>query len=120
MKKILVCDDDEILSVAVSGKISHAKLGEVVNALDGREAKSLLSQQQFDLIITDLHMPFHTGLEIATYVREELKSDTPIIVLSGEGLESVVLEAFKIGANDFITKPFSPGDLVSKVKNLLE
>lgn len=119
MKKILVCEDDEILATLVSCRMSTENLGEVVNAPDGKAAMSLLSDQNFDLIITDLHMPFCSGLEIASYVRDDLKKSTPIIVLSGEGLESVVLKAFQIGANDYITKPFNPTDLVSKVKKYL-
>ena len=119
MKRILVCDDDEILMTVVCSRLTSENLGEVVSAMDGRQAKSLLAEQNFDLIITDLHMPFHTGLEVTTYVRKELKKNTPIIVLSGEGLENVVLQAFEIGANDFITKPFNPGQLIMQVKKLL-
>lgn len=119
MKKILLCDDDEVMQTAIGSMISHEKLGEVVQAMDGKEARALLAVREFDLIITDLHMPFYTGLDIITYVRDEIKKMTPIIVLSGEGLENVVLQAFQAGANDFITKPFSVKNLVIKIKNLL-
>jgi DNA-binding response OmpR family regulator len=61
-------------------------------------------------------MPFHSGLEIITFLRNDLKRQTPIIVLSAEGLENTVLQAFEIGANDFITKPFSPAELAVRVK----
>jgi DNA-binding response OmpR family regulator len=64
-------------------------------------------------------MPFHSGLEITSFVREVLKKNTPIIVLSAEGLEDTVLQAFAIGANDFITKPFSPAELAVRVKRIL-
>jgi DNA-binding response OmpR family regulator len=101
-------------------KLSRENLGEVVKALDGREAKKLLAEEDFDLIITDIHMPFHSGLEITTFVRQELKKLTPIIVLSAEGLEDTVLQAFEIGANDFITKPFSPAELAVRVRRILQ
>jgi DNA-binding response OmpR family regulator len=64
-------------------------------------------------------MPLQTGLDLALYVRKDQKRNTPIIVLSSEGLENIVLEAFEIGVNDFVTKPFSIKELIDKVKKLL-
>jgi DNA-binding response OmpR family regulator len=119
MRRILVCDDDETLLGMIRFKLSRENMGEVFKAPDGREAKALLRENDFDLIITDIHMPFHTGLEIVAFVRQELKKKTPIIVLSAEGLENTVLEAFEMGANDFITKPFSPAELAVRVKRIL-
>lgn len=118
--KILVCDDDEALVSMIRFKLSRENLGEVFKALDGRSAQELIRQEQFDLIITDIHMPFHSGLELISLVRGELKATTPIIVLSAEGLEDTVLQAFEIGANDFITKPFSPAELAVRVKRILK
>lgn len=118
--KILVCDDDEALVSMIRFKLSRENLGEIFKALDGREAKALLMEEDFDLIITDIHMPFHSGLEITAFVRQELKKQTPIIVLSAEGLEDTVLQAFEIGANDFITKPFSPAELAVRVRRILK
>lgn len=117
--KILVCDDDEALVSMIRFKLSRENLGDVIKAVDGRQAKALLQESDFDLIITDIHMPFHSGLEITTFVRDELNRKTPIIVLSAEGLEDTVLQAFEIGANDFITKPFSPAELAVRVKRIL-
>lgn len=118
--KILVCDDDEALVSMIRFKLTRENLGEIIKATDGREAKTLLRENDFDLIITDIHMPFHSGLEITSFIRQELKRDTPIIVLSAEGLENTVLQAFEIGANDFITKPFSPAELAVRVKRILK
>jgi DNA-binding response OmpR family regulator len=119
MKTILVCDDDPVTLNVVYMKLKHENLGEIVRAGDGKQGINLISKNNFDLIITDLQMPFHSGLDLAKYVRRELKRNTPIIVLSSEGLENVVMEAFEIGVNDFVTKPFSPKELITKVKNLL-
>lgn len=118
--KILVCDDDEALVSMIRFKLTRENLGDITKAVDGREAKSLLKQEEFDLVITDIHMPFHSGLEITEYIRKELKKSTPIIVLSAEGLENTVLQAFEIGANDFITKPFSPAELAVRVRRILK
>lgn len=117
--RILICDDDEALVSMVRFKLTRENLGEVDKAVDGREAKMLLQQHDYSLVITDIHMPFHSGLEIITFIRNQLNKNTPIIVLSAEGLEDTVLQAFEIGANDFITKPFSPAELAVRVKRIL-
>lgn len=118
--KILVCDDDEALVSMIRFKLARENFGDVVKAADGREAKQLLQNHDFDLIISDIHMPFHSGLEIVSFVRETLKKRTPIIILSAEGLEETVLQAFEVGANDFLTKPFSPAELAIRVRRLLQ
>jgi len=119
--RILVCDDDEVLISMICFKITRDKIGEVVKAVDGREAMRLLKDNEFDLIITDINMPFHSGLEITVYVREELKRTTPIIMLSADAPEDTVLHALKkLGVNDFMTKPFSPADLSVRIKRLVE
>lgn len=117
--KILVCDDDDALVSMIRFKLSREGLGEVFKATDGKEAQKLVTETRFNLIITDIHMPFHSGLELTSFVRQHLKDSTPIIVLSAEGLEDTVLQAFEIGANDFITKPFSPTELAVRVKRIL-
>jgi DNA-binding response OmpR family regulator len=117
--KILICEDDEALVSMIRFKLSRENLGEVVKASDGREAKEQLQAHDFDLVVTDINMPFHSGLEVITYVRQVLKKSIPIIVLSAEGLESTVLQAFDLGANDFISKPFRPAELVVRVRRLL-
>lgn len=118
--RILICDDDEALVSMVRFKLTRENLGEVDKAIDGREAKRLLETHDYNLVITDIHMPFHSGLEIITFIRNDLRKNTPIIVLSAEGLEDTVLQAFEIGANDFITKPFSPAELAVRVKRILK
>ncbi|HEY5824653.1 MAG TPA: response regulator transcription factor [Cyclobacteriaceae bacterium] len=118
--KILVCDDDEALISMIRFKITRDNMGEIVKAMDGREAMKLLKDNEFDLIITDINMPFHSGLEITVYVREELKRTTPIIMLSADGPEDTVLQALSLGVNDFMTKPFSPADLSVRIKRLVE
>ena len=117
--RILVCEDDQALLSMISFKLIRENMGEVVKVQDGREALEMLKKDAFDLVITDIHMPFHSGLEVVTALREQDSSNPPIIVLSAEGLEETVLQAFDLGANDFITKPFSPAELMVRVKRLL-
>jgi DNA-binding response OmpR family regulator len=101
-------------------KLVRAGFKECIIAADGKKAKELLQEQKFDLIITDIHMPYSSGLEVTTFVREELKLETPIIILSSEGSENTVLTGFELGINDFLPKPFSPNELIVRVKKLLK
>ena len=88
-------------------------------AIDGKEAIELIEQHDPELILTDIMMPFISGLEVISHVRNKLNKQTPIIVFSAAGQEEMVLKAFNLGANDFMGKPFSPNELVIRVKRLL-
>lgn len=118
-KKILVCEDDEVLSSMIQFKLNKEAFGEVVKVNNGKEAKEQIDKQTFDLIISDIHMPYFSGLELLEYIRKTLHKETSFIILSSEGLEKTVMEAFDMGATDFLTKPFSPGELSMRVKRLL-
>jgi DNA-binding response OmpR family regulator len=116
--KILVCEDDEMVLKMVEFKLR--KDGYEVHVTgDGKAALEQIRSFQPDLIITDIMMPYLTGLEIVHQVRKDLRLSTPIIIVSSIGLEKTVLEAFQLGADDFITKPFSPNELSVRVKKLL-
>jgi DNA-binding response OmpR family regulator len=118
--KILVCDDDPAVISIIRFKLVRDGLAEVTSASNGRVAIDLLKTQVFDLIIADIHMPFHSGFEIVTFVRQSLKLQTPILILSAEGLEDTVLQAFDLGADDYVSKPFSLAELTLRVKRLLK
>lgn len=113
--RILIAEDDPLMLKALEFRLK--KDGhEVILTKDGTEALEKIEELNPDLIITDIMMPYSSGLEIAGAVRQ--KSKTPIIILSGMGQESVVLEAFKLGVDDYITKPFSPNELIVRVRRL--
>ncbi len=116
--KVLICEDDEMVLKMVEFKLQ--KEGYTVHlASDGKEALAKVQSVKPDIIITDIMMPYLTGLEIVHQVRKEMGLETPIIIVSSIGLEKTVLEAFQLGADDFITKPFSPNELSVRVKKLL-
>lgn len=119
MKQILVCEDDPTLISIIRFKLQKDKIGEVIMAQDGREAIDLMKSREFDVIISDIHMPFHSGLELLTYLRNDLKKNTPFIILTAEGLEKTVMHAFNLGVSDFLTKPFSPNELSMRVSRLI-
>ncbi|MEP1033142.1 response regulator transcription factor [Ekhidna sp.] len=118
-KKILICEDDEVLSSMIKFKLGKDRLGDIINVNNGKDAKEAIEQNDFSLIISDIHMPFISGMQLLEHVREFQKKNTSFIILSAEGLESTVLEAFDLGVTDFLTKPFSPGELSMRVKRLL-
>lgn len=115
--KILLADDDSLMLKTIEYRLKKDGF-EVIPCLDGNEAFEKIASENPDIIVTDIMMPFVTGLELVDKTRNELKKDTPIIVLSGVGLEKTVLEAFELGADDFISKPFSPSELVVRINRL--
>lgn len=117
--KILVCEDDEVLSSMIKFKLGKDKLGTIMKVNNGKDAKEALQHYDFNLIISDIHMPFVSGIQLLEYVRQHQQKDTAFIILSAEGLESTIVEAFDMGVTDFLTKPFSPGELSTRVKRLL-
>jgi two-component system, OmpR family, response regulator VicR len=117
--KILICEDDLMTLKALDHKLKNEGY-ETLTALDGKQAIDLLnSHAEIDLLLTDLHMPLISGLELITHVRNEMKSYMPIVMLTRVGLEDTVLHAFELGADDYITKPFSPEELSLRIKRLL-
>lgn len=112
--KILVAEDEPILLRTIELRLK--KDGhEVITSIDGREALAKIEAEEPDLIIADIMMPFASGLEIVGAVKKK-NSQTPVIILSAMEKESVVLEAFQLGADDYITKPFSLSELSVRVK----
>lgn len=114
---ILTVEDDILLLKTLAFKLRKEGYI-VVTSKNGFDAIEYLKENEPDLIVTDIMMPFINGLEIISFVRNEKKSKVPIIVLSSAGLEKTVLEAFELGADDFVTKPFSPNELSIRIKKV--
>lgn len=117
--KILVAEDEPLMLMAIEGKLKNEGY-EVVGVADGREALKQIEQNDFKLIITDILMPYTSGLELISIVKSGTAKKIPVIVLSGLGQEDTVMEAFQLGADDFLTKPFNPTELSVRVKRLLK
>jgi two-component system, OmpR family, response regulator VicR len=116
--KILICEDDLMTLKALDHKLKNEGY-ETLTALDGKQAMEMLNNHpEIDMLLTDLHMPLISGLELITYLRNEKKSNMPIVMLTRVGLEDTVLHAFELGADDYITKPFSPEELSLRIKKL--
>lgn len=113
MKKILIVDDEKPISDII--KFNLTKEGyETVTAFDGREAITKFEEENPDLIILDLMLPELDGLEVAKEVRKT--SHIPIIMLSAKDSEFDKVIGLEIGADDYVTKPFSNRELLARVK----
>ena len=113
MKKILIVDDEKPISDII--KFNLAKEGyDTITAFDGREALSKYEEENPDLIILDLMLPELDGLEVAKEVRKN--SHVPIIMLSAKDSEFDKVIGLEIGADDYVTKPFSNRELLARVK----
>lgn len=116
--KILVAEDEPLMLMAIEAKLKNLGF-EVAVVPDGQQALNVLETFSPNLIITDILMPYLSGLELIGIIKSK-NPTLPIIVLSGLGEEETVLEAFNLGADDFLTKPFKPSDLEVRVKRLLK
>jgi DNA-binding response OmpR family regulator len=116
MKKILVVEDEPKIAQIARDYLQHAGY-EVRTAADGERALSLALEQQPDLIVLDLGLPRIDGLTVASTIRQT--DDVPIIMLTARVDEADRLQGLDIGADDYITKPFSPRELVARVRAVL-
>ena len=116
--KVLICEDDIVVLKTIQVAFENENV-ETVSVRDGLLALEKLRETTFDLIITDIHMPFHNGDDIIRLVREEQRKSTPIIVISSDAPEEVVQFAFKQGVNEFVKKPIDPLSLQKKVQKFL-
>jgi DNA-binding response OmpR family regulator len=113
-KTILFADDDELLAALLTFRLQKGGY-KVIWCRDGREVKAQLAMSMPDMIVSDIMMPYFSGIELLDYVRKELGSATPVIIISSAGNEENVMSAFELGANDFISKPVSPAELLIRV-----
>jgi DNA-binding response OmpR family regulator len=116
MTKILVVDDDLALSDVLAFAIRRSGF-EVVNAHDGLSALEQFSKESPDLIVLDWGLPRLDGLEVCTRIRNE--SDVPIIMLTVRDTDDNVIAALEAGADEYIIKPFSPRQLIARIRALL-
>jgi DNA-binding response OmpR family regulator len=116
--KILIAEDDVIMLETIKAQLKKDDYT-ILCVNDGREALQALEDFKPDLIITDILMPFTSGLELIGVIRSDQDDKLPILVLSALDEEATVMEAFSMGANDFLPKPFKPAELNIRVKRLL-
>ncbi len=115
-QKILIVEDEDRIRRLLRMYLEREDFI-IVEAIDGNEGVKLAKEQPFDLIILDLMLPGLDGIRVCKAIREEQM--TPVIMLTAKGEESNRIEGFESGADDYIVKPFSPREVVLRVKALL-
>jgi DNA-binding response OmpR family regulator len=116
VKTILVVDDEPQIVQLVRDYLEHAGF-KVLTAVDGSTALRTASTQNPDLVILDLGLPGVDGLDVTRSLRRS--GETPIIMLTARSEESDKLVGLELGADDYVTKPFSPKELVARVRSVL-
>jgi len=114
--KILVADDDLDLLGLVAYSLTQAGYL-VVKASDGPGALATFDAESPDLVILDINMPGTSGFDVCTAIRA--RGDVPVMMLTARGEEQDLVKALDLGADDYLTKPFSPKTLLARVKALL-
>ena len=118
-RKILVVDDETDLLDLISYNLTKDGF-EVSTASDGEEALSDIRKTRYDLVVLDLMLPGIQGMELCRILRGDPKTDTiPIIMLTAKGEEVDRVLGLEVGADDYITKPFSPRELIARIRAVL-
>jgi len=117
MAKILICDDEPNIVTMIS-RYAEREGWDVTTASDGKQAIEVCRQTVFDVIVMDVMMPDTDGFTACKKIREF--SETPIIMLSARGTEFDKLFGFEVGVDDYVTKPFSPMELMARIKVALK
>ena len=115
--KVLICEDksmgQKVIEFTLRGMGFETRV-----ASDGEEGISLLKEEVVDLLVTDINMPFNSGLEILQFVRINFEHKIPVIIVSSINLDETKKHAVELGADCYLTKPFDPKELVSVVESL--
>ncbi|PTW01716.1 DNA-binding response OmpR family regulator [Halanaerobium saccharolyticum] len=115
MKKILIVEDEQKIRKVIKSYLQDEY--NIFEAVNGKEALSLFKTKNFDLIILDLMLPEISGEEVCQTIRQV--SEVPIIMLTAKSSEENKIEGFDYGADDYLTKPFSPRELLARTRAIL-
>ena len=118
MSRIMIVDDAAFMRMMIKENLKKTGFSDFVEAGNGEEAVALFSETQPDLVLLDITMPIKDGLSALHEIRES-DPDAKVVMCSAMGQESMVIEAVRLGALDFIVKPFKPERLVQTVRNVL-
>lgn len=119
MIKLLLVEDDLLIQKTVEKKFMKEGY-EVICCGDGKEAIEQIKAILPDIVLTDMMLPYISGLEVVTAVKTIQEKNIPVIIFSSMGQENIVEEAFQLGADDYITKPFSLVELAIRIKKQLK
>jgi len=118
-KKILICEDNTLALRTLTfilekeGFISET-------AEDGNKALALIEHSNYDLIIMDIHLPYHSGLELIKYLRTDMKLETPVLILTAFSDIQMQNQSEGLGISGYVLKPFNPSDLIQQIRSILK
>ncbi|MGI6727456.1 MAG: response regulator [Anaerovoracaceae bacterium] len=118
MYKILIADDAAFMRMMVKDNLKKAGFTDFLEAADGEDAVNKYNEGNPDLVILDITMPKMDGIQALKEIKQ-INPQVKVIMCSAMGQEGMVVEAIKLGALDFIVKPFKPDRLTQAVKNVL-
>jgi two-component system, chemotaxis family, chemotaxis protein CheY len=120
LKTALVVEDSAIMRGIIVSSLSNLQQVRSVEVANGFEALRILPQEKFDIILTDINMPDINGLELLSFLKNHPHYRTiPVVIISTEKSESDRKRGFELGADDYLTKPFEPGELENIIRRLL-
>lgn len=114
MKKVLIVDDEQSILTLLEYNLAQAGY-EVVTAMDGKTAYKLIKNEEFDFIILDIMLPGMDGMDVCRRVRQD-RINTPILMLTAKDDEYDKIIGLELGADDYMTKPFSPREVLARIK----
>lgn len=119
-KNILIVDSEILINKFLESRLKKEDLNVDV-AFDGIEASEKINRKKYDLILTDLMLPYVAGVELIMKIKKsEINAETPIMVLSTLTADDVIVDVLAIGAQDYIVKPFSINVVLAKIKQLIQ
>jgi two-component system, chemotaxis family, chemotaxis protein CheY len=120
LKTALVVEDSAIMRGIIVSSLSNLQQVRSVEVANGFEALRILPQEKFDIILTDINMPDINGLELLSFLKNHPHYRTiPVVIISTEKSESDRKRGLELGADDYLTKPFEPGELENIIRRLL-
>jgi len=117
-EKILIVDDAAFMRMMLKNTLTSINCNNIIEACDGEVACTMYDEEHPDLVIMDITMPNKTGIEALRDIKLKY-NDAKVVICSAMGQESMVVEAIKLGALDFIVKPFKPERIIQTVKKIL-
>jgi DNA-binding response OmpR family regulator len=116
--RLLICEDNQLVIKTLTVVLERDGF-KVDLAQEGRKAIEFLNSNVYDMILVDIHLPYHSGLEIIKYLRTGLRLKTPVLVLSAFSDIQVQQQAVELEIDGYVVKPFNPSDLVKNIRLIL-
>jgi DNA-binding response OmpR family regulator len=116
--EILICEDNKLALKTISVVLEREGF-KPETAENGNDAIALLKRKVYDMVVVDIHLPYHSGLELVKFLRSDLKSKTPVLIVTAFSDPQMQNQAAELGIDGYIVKPFNPSELIEKIRSIL-